>query len=303
MSKLQAPQAAGFNAGKNMYAKPVKVDDIVIDPEIAAIFPISDKIRDEIAADIIANGYDKSQPVVLWKDKLIMADGHTRLASAKQAGLTEVPAVEKDFAGRDELILYTFQRQVIRRNLTGAEILAAAQMLPNKKAANGDGCVAKILANKLGISESTVNQARAILKEAPDKIKEEADKIVNEVKAGNISIKKGSQLRRELNKPKKTLSGIEDEIEEIEYVNENEPKVKAVFCKNTLPISIMERDKLFVSVIQVLVEKEQIEAIELIVNHFYMESERMDFITLLPESVLVSLPFLYQYINSPQLAR
>jgi ParB family chromosome partitioning protein len=133
MAKLTVPGTAGFNAGQNYYSKPVRIGDIFIDPEISRIFAVQEKTRKEIVRSIGKKGYDKSQPVVLWKGKNILVDGHTRLAAAKEAGLEEIPATEMDFESREDALLYTFERQAVRRNLTASEILAAAQMPENKK--------------------------------------------------------------------------------------------------------------------------------------------------------------------------
>jgi transposase len=51
----------------------------VIDPEISKIFSVQDKTVEEIAQKMEKAGYDRSQPVVVWKGKNILVDGHTRL--------------------------------------------------------------------------------------------------------------------------------------------------------------------------------------------------------------------------------
>ena len=52
---------------------------------------MSDATREEIRESIARAGFDKGQPLSLWKDKNLLLDGHTRLAAAKEAGLIEVP--------------------------------------------------------------------------------------------------------------------------------------------------------------------------------------------------------------------
>ena len=160
MAKLGTPSTAGFNAGKNHLARPVRVADIVIDPEISAIFRIHDKTLAEIRRRIERFGYDKSQPVVVQKG--------TRLAAAREAGLEEVPAFEREFGDREEMLMYTFERQAVRRNLTGPEILTAARMIKGPKEKDGKGRAAELLAERLGVGVATVYQARAILKEGTE---------------------------------------------------------------------------------------------------------------------------------------
>jgi ParB family chromosome partitioning protein len=169
MARLKAPETpAGFNAGRNYYAKPFRVTDIVLDPEISRIFRIHDKTVEEIARKMKKAGYDKSQPVVIWKGENILVDGHTRLAAAKELGLEEIPTVEMEFDDRAEALLYTFERQVLRRNLTSQEILTAAQLIPARKERDGKGRAAEQLAERLGISAATVYEARKIMMEAPE---------------------------------------------------------------------------------------------------------------------------------------
>ena len=129
MAKLKLPGTAGFNAGKNYFAKSMRISDIVIDSEISQVFSIQEKVFQEIKAKMLKYGYDENEPVVLWKGTNILVDGRTRYTAAKEAGFKEIPVTEKEFKDRSEAILYTFERQVVRRNLTGAEIMTAAKML------------------------------------------------------------------------------------------------------------------------------------------------------------------------------
>jgi ParB family chromosome partitioning protein len=171
MAKLEAPKTAGWNAGKNYYAKMMRVDDVVVDPEISKVFVYQDKIFEEITRNIQEEGYDKSQPIVVWKEKNVVLDGHTRLAAAKAAGLEEIPAVDLEFEDKEEAILYTFERQVIRRNLTSGEILTATQMICGRtghKKHDGTGRAADVLAQRLGIGRATVYRAKKVLEEAPE---------------------------------------------------------------------------------------------------------------------------------------
>jgi ParB family chromosome partitioning protein len=170
MTKLQTPTTAGWNAGKNFYATPVRLDEIVIDPKISRLFKVDGKMCAEIVENIKKNGYDKSQPIVLWKGHNTLIDGHTRLSAAKVAGLDEIPAIEMEFTDFEDAILYTFERQVIRRNLTPAEILIAAGTLQERKGRDGKGRAAEQLADRLGVSPATIYQAKKILAEAPEEI-------------------------------------------------------------------------------------------------------------------------------------
>jgi ParB family chromosome partitioning protein len=118
--------------------------------------------------DMRANGYDKSQPIVIDGELKYVVDGHTRLAAARMAGLVEIPVVEKSFETKENAVLYCYQRQLARRNLTPAEILMAVKRLEGRRSKHGAGDAAEDLAGELGISRATVNRAKKVLAEAPE---------------------------------------------------------------------------------------------------------------------------------------
>ena len=253
MAKLGLQATPGFNAGKTYYAKPMRISDIVIDPEISAIFSMQDKTLDEIRRKMEKFGYDNSQPVVIIKGENVLVDGHTRLAAARDAGLDEVPAVEMEFESRDEALLYTFERQVLRRNLTGPEILKAARMIPGK-ARSGEGDQAEQMAKRLGISRATVYQARAIIQEGPEEI-------VQAVENGDMSIKKGYTA---IKKPK-----AEQAEHAAPFAEQRQARLpdSAQFLKRAVIL---------------LVEAGQQEAARLLANHFLKDGEKEGFFGLLP---------------------
>ena len=43
------------------------------------LFPIDPKVLGKVQDHMEANGYDKSQPIIIWKGKDVVLDGHTRL--------------------------------------------------------------------------------------------------------------------------------------------------------------------------------------------------------------------------------
>jgi len=256
MAKLKSPLMAGFNAGKNYYAKLIRIDDIKIDPELSKIFSINDKILDEIYQKILSFGYDESQPVVLQKDTNILLDGHTRLAAAKKAGLKEIPAVEKEFEDREDAVMYTFERQALRRNLTGAEILTAAEMIPIRKDKDGKGRAAELLAQRINVGVTTIYQAKALLRKAPEED-------IQAVKNGDLSIKAAYNK----NNPKKS-------------VKQDKPDVE-FHSSMGLPDNV----KFLKGAVILLVEADQIQAADLLINHYLKKHERNGFFKILPNSI------------------
>jgi ParB family chromosome partitioning protein len=268
MAKLPTPNTAGFNAaGKGYNVKLVKIDDIVIDPEIASLFTISDKNKNEIVEKMKKHGFYKEEPVTLWGKILI--DGRTRYTAAKEIGLKEIPAVEREFENREDAIMYTFDRQVVRRNLTGAEILKAARTLLNKKkAANGEGRSAALLAKRLGIHVSTLYQAETIAREAPEEI-------IKAVENGDMSLKKGYENRNR-------NSATAKQKPEVKF-NADMGLPKNVEFLRSAVILLVEKNR---------IDGAEIDAAALLINHFLRKNERRGFYDLLPEAVRTQLPVL-----------
>jgi ParB family chromosome partitioning protein len=258
MAKLQVSGTAGWNAGRNYYARPMRIAEIKTDPDIAKLFDYQDKMVAEVCRSILENGYDKGQPITLWKD--VVVDGHTRLAAAKAAGLEEIPVVEMEFEDKEAAILYTFERQVIRRNLTPAEIMTAVRMLMKKtRNRKGQGRAAEELAQRLGVSASHIYQTRAILEKAS-----EAD--IQAVYDGEKSTK---EVYIGLGKP--AAAADKPAVE----------KKPAVLDSPTLS----NRLYLLSAAVTLLAEAKEEKAARLLVNHFFKKHERESFLTLLSEPV------------------
>jgi ParB-like chromosome segregation protein Spo0J len=256
MAKLQTSSKSGFNAGDSYNVKYIPIDKIAIDPEISGTFKSSEKIIDEICQSILKDGFHKEEPLTLWSGQNILLDGHQRYTAAKKAGLVEVPYVEKEFVCREDAVLYTFERQVIRRNLTGAEILAAAKMLPDKRSKNGDGRAAEIWAKRLGISPATMYQASSVLKNA-------SEEDLQDVRDGKVSIKK---IYNKNKQPKETEFVVND--------------------SQGLPTNV----SFLKGAVILLVDAKQTQAAELLINHFLKKNEKRGFYSLLSETVSTQLP-------------
>jgi ParB family chromosome partitioning protein len=163
----------------------MRLSDIKIDPEFSKLFGRNDKLKNAIVESIKTNGLYTDEPIVLWKGHNILADGHTRYEASIEAGLEEVWISERNFESREDVMLYAFERQAIRRNLSGPEILKIAEMLPKTRGKKGDGRAAEHLAELTGISAQTIYRAQKINREASPEVKQA-------VKNGNMSIKEGA---------------------------------------------------------------------------------------------------------------
>jgi len=257
MAKLGVQTTAGFNAGKSYYAKPIRVTEIIIDPEISEIFSIQDQMIADIRDKMEKFGYDNSQPVVVWKGKNIIVDGHTRLAAAKKAGLEEIPTVEMEFADLQEAKLYTFERQALRRNLGGSEILKAAQMI----LAKGGG--APEIVKRLGISRAAAYQAVKIVEEGSQEDMEAIIKGETSIKKVYSSITENNPQRAQ---KQETAIGI--------------PKVKQTKLSVSAEVKFLEES------VNILVVGGEKNAATILVKHFLSTTEEViQFNEMLPENI------------------
>jgi len=174
----------------------LKIELIELDPEFAKSFSIDNDVLDKIKKSMIENGYDKSQPVVVWqyeKEKYLLVDGHTRRKAALELGMDEIPVFVKQFKSRQDALFYMYKRQVERRNLSQKELMKAIELQPKKIARDGSGRSDEKIAKELGVSGSTVTHIKYVIKKASkDDIEaiEREEKTINQVYNETKNIKK-----------------------------------------------------------------------------------------------------------------
>lgn len=162
------------------------IDDIKTASPFRDLFPVRKRTLENIMWDMRKNGYDKSQPLVLWDDHgNTVIDGHTRLAAARKAEIYQIPVIFKDFSDEDEALKYAIACQKNRRNLTDSELVACVVELDKRmtkveagakrwelaQPCASSGKSAKETANLLGVSTRKVEQIRSVMDNAPDDIK------------------------------------------------------------------------------------------------------------------------------------
>jgi ParB family chromosome partitioning protein len=225
MAKLtQSITHAGMNSGATVLARMIRTSEIRTDPVLERIFAIKEETLEAVIQSMKESGYDKAEPVVIWKGKNIVVDGHTRLKAAITAGVIEIPVEEKEFASLDEAKEYTKKRQINRRNLNQSEIYEAATRLQNKEERDGSGRAAEILAKELGISATTVNHARAVAASAPSEV-------IDRIKQNQMSINQAYNLTRK-KKPEMDFEKVQVRIHKssIEFIH-NSPFAKEAFTE------------------------------------------------------------------------
>uniref|UniRef100_A0A6M3ILD5 ParB-like N-terminal domain-containing protein n=1 Tax=viral metagenome TaxID=1070528 RepID=A0A6M3ILD5_9ZZZZ len=113
--------------------KKIAIDKIYTADPFQGLFPVKQDVFDAIRDDMRDFGYDDSQPIIVWKSKGLVIDGHTRLKAAKELGLTEVYISEKEFQDEDEALAYAIHNQRDRRNLTDADLLRCVRIVDERK--------------------------------------------------------------------------------------------------------------------------------------------------------------------------
>jgi ParB family chromosome partitioning protein len=186
-------QITGLNAGAEVMARIMRPQDIKLHPELSTIFSIDENLVHSIAESMREHGFDKSQPLVIWKGQDCVVDGHTRLKSSLEAQLDEVFVVDREFDTLEDAIEYAYERQAKRRNLTQAEIYQAATRLNIKGHHDGKGRSVELLADDLGVSPSTVKHARTVAAKG-------SEEDIAAVKKGDMSINKAYQKVRQTDK-------------------------------------------------------------------------------------------------------
>jgi ParB-like chromosome segregation protein Spo0J len=107
----------------------MKLEEIKTAEPFKSLFPIEGEVLDRIQADMREHGYDPSQPVVLWSEKGIVIDGHSRLQAAQELGLEEVQVHKKSFPDEAAALEYAVHNQRDRRNLTQAQLFKMIEIV------------------------------------------------------------------------------------------------------------------------------------------------------------------------------
>lgn len=168
----------------------------------SSLFQINNTILNSIKEDIEANGYDSSQPIVIWQGKNLLIDGHTRIMAAQMAGLDDIPVSLKTFGSKDEALSYALHNQRDRRNISDSDLLKIISIIDKRKERKEGNAARAASARKtakiVGMSARKVNRAKTVLSD------KEATK---EVMEGKKSINKAAEEVTERKKEEKKYTG------------------------------------------------------------------------------------------------
>ena len=204
-------KASIANSGAAELSVLVSIDDIQLDTHFKDLFPVNEVMVSRISGSMQKKGYDKSQPLHVWKERMLLVDGHHRRLAAIKAGLREVPVFYHHFNSMEEALEYAILLQTDRRNLSDAEIYKTLQTLDSLKSRGRttddneprqQGKSAEITAQKIGISRSKVEKARTIQNKASPEIKAAVESGTMSIHAAYSDTMK--QIRKKNDSTKKT---------------------------------------------------------------------------------------------------
>lgn len=206
------------------------VDEIRTVSPLKDLFGIRQTVLDAITSDIQKNGFDNTQPLILWLgNKRTLVDGHTRLEAARLAGLKKVPVMFKDFTDEAAALKYAIKCQRNRRNLTAAEIMACIAEVDKLKDKGGDkgnqytggkvaiapcganGKSAQDTAEVVGVSPRTVERARTVIDSATPEIKQA-------VESGDMTINAAYNATVAARKPIEPLDAAAEELAKLDKI-------------------------------------------------------------------------------------
>jgi len=180
-------------------------DEIKTGEPFKSLFPIEPATLTAVAEHMEEHGYDPAQPLVVWLERGVLLDGHTRLAASRKLNFARVPVVEKGFRTEDEAVEYAIHCQRDRRNLSDADLLRWIQEVDKRKSAGrpqksaqpcaNSGKSAEATAAVVGVSARKVEQARTVIDQADEETKAKVAK-------GEMSINKAYNETRQKARPK-----------------------------------------------------------------------------------------------------
>ena len=227
--------------------KMMKVSDLKIDPEYKALYAQEEDKVHNIAKNMKAHGYDKSQPIIIQADGTVV-DGHSRLMAAIEAGLTEVAVIIKEFKSRTDVLLYMEHIQLDRRNLNEAEKLVHFEKFQSLKAqakAEGNDVSEfsdEAIAKQLNVSPRQVQKMKEIEKKAtPEQLES--------IRKGETTL---NQVHKEIKQEEAAAVAASEKPTEVTEQIPAEPKKKSAEKKEkfVLDLSSKEYDEKFLCLLK-----------------------------------------------------
>ena len=214
----------------------VSIEKLHFDEDYKAVFKQEEDKVQRIAEDMKANGFDKSQPIILDENYAIL-DGNSRYMACQIAGITKVPVIIKKFESKKEALLYALGLQMNRRNIADESILIDTY---NKLAAMKDEEGNKLftdveIAEKLRVSPRQISKAKEVDLKATDEIKAA-------LRAGEISLHKAYTTMKEEKKTEEIPVQEEEAQTPSEVVEETTESTPDAVIEAPVETSAIESD-------------------------------------------------------------
>ncbi len=203
-----------------------KLYKLKIDPKLERFYPpLPTEILDDLTNSIIKDGC--IDPIVVWNGTIL--DGHNRYHICWENNIP-FEYVEKEFADRDEAMLWTFQKQSNRRSLPAfqrcelvyhlkAAILKEVEQgrreaiskyqqtkTPASWSKSTSQCTAERLAKFAKVSPTTWKNANFIIENADEYLKEQ-------IRSENLSIKRAYIMLKANIRNQESAIGIKENLE------------------------------------------------------------------------------------------
>ncbi len=207
----------------------VSIEKLHFDEDYKAVFKQEDDKVQRIAEDMKANGFDKSQPIILDENYAIL-DGNSRYMACQIAGIKKVPVIIKKFASKKEALLYALNLQMNRRNIADESILIDTY---NRLAAMTDEEGNKLftdveIAEKLRVSPRQISKAKEVDLKATDEIKAA-------LRAGEISLHKAYTTMKEEKKAEEIQVQKAEEVQTVSELVKETSETKSVEIADVVP--------------------------------------------------------------------
>ena len=174
----------------------VSIDKLHFDEDYKAVFKQAEDKVQRIAEDMMTNGFDKSQPIIIDENYAIL-DGNSRFMACQIAGITKVPVIIKKFESRKDALLYELGLQMNRRNIADDSVLIDTyHTVAAMKDEEGNKLFTDVeIAEKLGVSPRQISKAKEVDLKANEELKDA-------LKNGEISLNKAYNSMKEEMKAK-----------------------------------------------------------------------------------------------------
>jgi len=195
----------------------VSLDKLHFDKDFKAVFNQEEDKVERIAQDMKANGFDKSQPIIIDENYAIL-DGNSRYLASQKAGIKKVPVIIKLFESKKEALLYEINLQMNRRNIKDDSVLIETyNTIASMKDENGKKLFTDVeIAQKLGVSPRQISKVKEVDIKASEEVKEALSK-------GDISLNQAYGIIHKAEEPAQEDKSPEPE----ESAPKEKPSVKA----------------------------------------------------------------------------